>query len=128
MYLSLTQMKFIGSNEKKAVACEHQQLDIGCWKKEVIKVISAMFGRTDNHTCSREINPANTSCRAKRATEIVRGQCHGKNGCLVTASSSVFGDPCVGTFKYLTVTYKCQSEYHYAAYFVNIVSRPILYI
>lgn len=116
MYLSLKQMKFIGSNERKAVTCEHQQLDIRCGREEVINVISAMYGRTDYHTCSNGRKHATTSCRAKHSTEIVRGRCQGKNGCLVTASNSVFGDPCGGTFKYLTVSYKCQSEYHHAEY------------
>lgn len=77
MYLSLTQIKFIGSIERKVVTCEHQQLDIGCGREEVINVISAMYGRTDNHTCSNETNPDTTSCRANHATEIVRGQCQG---------------------------------------------------
>lgn len=106
-------MKSIGSNERKVVTCEDQQLDIGCGREEVINVISAMYGRTDYHTCLKETNPATTSCRAKHAMEIVRGQCQGKNYCIVTASNSVFGDPCFGTFKYLTVTYKCQSECHF---------------
>lgn len=105
-------MKSIGSNERKVVTCEDQQLDIGCGREEVINVIIAMYGRTDYHTCSKQTNPATTSCRAKHATEIVRGQYQGENECIVTASNSVFGDPCFGTFKYLTVTYKCQSEYH----------------
>lgn len=112
MYLSLTQIKFIGSNERKVVTCEDQQLDIGCGREEVINVISAMYGRTDYHTCSNETNPATTNYKAKYATEIVQGQCQGENDCRVTASTSVFGDPCFGTFKYLTVTYKCQREYH----------------
>lgn len=43
MYLSLTQIKFIGSIERKVVTCEHQQLDIGCGREEVINVISAMI-------------------------------------------------------------------------------------
>lgn len=32
--------------------------------------------------------------------------------CKVKASNSLFGNPCVGTFKYLIVAYKCYSEYH----------------
>lgn len=43
MYLSLTQIKFIGSIERKVVTCEHPQLDIGCGREEVINVISAMI-------------------------------------------------------------------------------------
>lgn len=103
-------MKSIGSNERKVVTCEDQQLDIGCGRVEVINEIIAMYGRTDYHTCSKQTHPATTSCRAKHATEIVRGQYQGKNECIVTASNSVFGNPCFGTFKYLTVTYKTRAR------------------
>lgn len=37
--------------------------------------------------------------------------CNGKNSCTIRASNSVFGDPCVGTYKYLEVSYVCECEY-----------------
>lgn len=40
-------------------------------------------------------------------TSICIHRCNGKNSCVVSVSNSVFGDPCVGTFKYLEVAYTC---------------------
>ncbi|MGI4401095.1 hypothetical protein ACR2V8_26930, partial [Klebsiella pneumoniae] len=34
--------------------------------------------------------------------------CNYRGFCTVRASNSVFGDPCVGTFKYLDVSYYCR--------------------
>uniref|UniRef100_A0A3B5R5S8 SUEL-type lectin domain-containing protein n=1 Tax=Xiphophorus maculatus TaxID=8083 RepID=A0A3B5R5S8_XIPMA len=72
---------------------------------EDIFVISAKYGRSDRMTCSVGI-PAeqtkNTNCY--RASIFPKG-CEGKSTCNVLASSSVFGDPCVGTYKYLDVIY-----------------------
>uniref|UniRef100_A0A8C7Z5U2 SUEL-type lectin domain-containing protein n=1 Tax=Oryzias sinensis TaxID=183150 RepID=A0A8C7Z5U2_9TELE len=35
-------------------------------------------------------------------------RCNGKNSCIIKAGNSEFGDPCVGTFKYLEVAYTCN--------------------
>lgn len=34
--------------------------------------------------------------------------CGGKRTCSFQANNSLFGDPCIGTFKYLTVSYSCD--------------------
>ena len=39
----------------------------------------------------------------------MQDRCEGKNACEVEASNGVFGDPCVGTRKYLTATWECIS-------------------
>ena len=39
--------------------------------------------------------------------EKVKSECEDKKKCSLYASNVVFGDPCVGTFKYLSVTYYC---------------------
>lgn len=36
--------------------------------------------------------------------------CNGKNSCTVRVSNSVFGEPCVGTYKYLDVAYVCDCK------------------
>uniref|UniRef100_A0A3B5QMB5 SUEL-type lectin domain-containing protein n=1 Tax=Xiphophorus maculatus TaxID=8083 RepID=A0A3B5QMB5_XIPMA len=76
---------------------------------EDIFVIGAIYGRSDRMTCSYGI-PAeqtkNTNC-ATRAESV----CEGRSACAVLASSAVFGDPCVGTYKYLEVLYLCESEF-----------------
>lgn len=37
-------------------------------------------------------------------------RCEGKNRCSILASNSVFSDPCLGTFKYLYISYSCVSK------------------
>lgn len=87
--------------------CEHQQLDMTCGRDEAIIVINVTYGRTVDSTCSR--GDTSKRCRAELATKILRERCWGSK---VKASNSLFGNPCVGTFKYLIVAYKCYSEYH----------------
>ena len=42
--------------------------------------------------------------------QAMQDRCEGKNSCEVEASNGVFGDPCVGTRKYLTATWECASS------------------
>uniref|UniRef100_A0A3P9N3H6 SUEL-type lectin domain-containing protein n=1 Tax=Poecilia reticulata TaxID=8081 RepID=A0A3P9N3H6_POERE len=83
---------------------ENQEVDINEYlgKNEPITVISAKYGRSDQTTCSNGIpedQTKNTDC-ATRAN-LVFQRCEGQFLCPVLASSSVFGDPCAGTYKYL---------------------------
>lgn len=36
--------------------------------------------------------------------------CNGKNSCTIKASNSVFGDPCIRTYKYLELAYNCECK------------------
>lgn len=38
-------------------------------------------------------------------------RCNGKQSCVIRSSNRVFGDPCVGTYKYLQVAYVCECKY-----------------
>ena len=40
--------------------------------------------------------------------KIVRHLCHNMPSCKLNASNKIFGDPCVGTYKYLHVEYCCD--------------------
>uniref|UniRef100_A0A3B3Y8G7 SUEL-type lectin domain-containing protein n=1 Tax=Poecilia mexicana TaxID=48701 RepID=A0A3B3Y8G7_9TELE len=76
-----------------------------------ITVISATYGRSDQTTCSNGIpddQTKNTNCAMK--ANLVVQRCEGQFLCPVFVSSSVFGDPCVGTYKYLEVKYICESS------------------
>ncbi|XP_077978165.1 uncharacterized protein LOC144433688 [Glandiceps talaboti] len=89
-----------------ALVCEHQVLalecDYGC-----IHIVSANYGRTvDGNTCPHR-SIRTTECGAETSFDVVQGQCEGQTSCSVQASNNVFGDPCVGTFKYLEVQYTC---------------------
>ena len=52
-----------------------------------------------------------TQCSADNALDIVKGKCDGKKKCRVKSSNKMFGDPCQGTYKYLTVRYTCQGKF-----------------
>ncbi|XP_040902954.1 L-rhamnose-binding lectin SML-like isoform X1 [Toxotes jaculatrix] len=91
------------------VVCEHSLAQLHCDEGQVIQVYGADYGRHDQTTCSyrRPVSEVqNADCSSP--TSKVAESCNGKNSCTVQASNSVFGDPCVGTFKYLQVAYVCQ--------------------
>ncbi|KAM9475090.1 rhamnose-binding lectin-like [Clarias gariepinus] len=91
------------------VTCEHDTAVLTCGAQH-LKIISANYGRTDSATCSSQ-RPANqisyTNCYMPETLNIVAARCEGKSSCAVPASNGLFSDPCVGTFKYLTVMYAC---------------------
>ncbi|CAJ1055513.1 L-rhamnose-binding lectin SML-like [Xyrichtys novacula] len=91
------------------VTCEHSSANMQCGGGQVIFVYGAHYGRVDHSTCSYR-RPAtqieNVYCSVP-ATKVSES-CNGKNSCVIKASNSEFGDPCVGTHKYLEVAYVCE--------------------
>ncbi|XP_057716037.1 L-rhamnose-binding lectin SML-like [Corythoichthys intestinalis] len=90
------------------VACEESLAQLSCDVGQVIFIYGADYGRRDQTTCAFRRPPnqiQNVECL--RPTEIVLNRCNGQNNCTIRASNSVFGDPCVGTYKYLEVAYTC---------------------
>lgn len=89
-------------------SCEHGHLTINCGSKE-IDIVSASYGRTTRHVCRH--GPIRTTwCHSGTSMRVVRHRCQGQHRCTLYASNSAFGDPCVGTTKYLEVSYKCVSK------------------
>ncbi|XP_076859321.1 rhamnose-binding lectin-like [Brachyhypopomus gauderio] len=91
------------------VVCEDGYSTLDCGK-EIISITNANYGRTDSTTCSQGLPSsilANTNCYASNTLSIVATGCNGKNSCTVRASYTIFNDPCIGTSKYLTVSYRC---------------------
>ncbi|RXN20823.1 L-rhamnose-binding lectin CSL2-like protein [Labeo rohita] len=77
----------------------------------VISVQSTTYGRTSSLICSFDRTPSeisNTQCSVD--VSAVSKRCEGKNSCSILASNSVFSDPCFGTFKYLYISYTCESK------------------
>lgn len=93
----------------KGTACEHKDLTLVCGRGRVIRVFYAVYGRLNKKTCAKGKPVKTTKCRAKNSKKLVTNGCDGKRICRMKASNSVFGDPCRGTFKYLTVIYGCRS-------------------
>ncbi|XP_070824777.1 L-rhamnose-binding lectin CSL2-like [Chaetodon trifascialis] len=86
----------------------------GSWLKgegKVIFVYTAVYGRSDRTTCaSGRPESQIQDVRCSRFSSKVAESCDGKNSCVISASNAAFGDPCVGTYKYLTVSYTCHGE------------------
>ncbi|KAM4738041.1 L-rhamnose-binding lectin SML [Anableps anableps] len=91
------------------VACEHSYAHLYCDYGQVIFVYGADYGRRDHTTCSYKRPASQTeNVYCSNPTRKVAETCNGKNSCTIRARNSVFGDPCVGTFKYLEVAYTCE--------------------
>ncbi|XP_056320807.1 uncharacterized protein LOC130234590 [Danio aesculapii] len=95
---------------KTSVTCEGKKSDLKCVRGK-IKIIAANYGRTDDFTCL-ERRPMkqhiNTNCFSPNSLDLVQQSCEGKSQCTVSASNDVFSDPCVGTRKYLWISYYCS--------------------
>ncbi|XP_073730926.1 L-rhamnose-binding lectin CSL3-like [Misgurnus anguillicaudatus] len=101
-----------GATIKKQSSCEGSTISINC-NNRFIKVVSANYGRTNRATCStgRPANQiSNVHCIQSSSLSVLAAQCNGKQACSVSTSNTVFGDPCVGTYKYLNVSYICHQN------------------
>eukprot|EP00058_Branchiostoma_floridae_P006908 XP_002592396.1 hypothetical protein BRAFLDRAFT_67261 [Branchiostoma floridae] len=104
-YLEVSSTCIPGPSGPRRV-CENQRLSISCPAGQQINIVSALYGRTTGAFCpSGPIRT--TNCRSSTSLTRVRTSCQGKPTCSVSASNSVFGDPCVGTHKYLEVSSTC---------------------
>ncbi|CAM4677366.1 unnamed protein product [Leuciscus chuanchicus] len=98
-----------GAEAKITQACEGGSAYLSC-DLGFIKVIKANYGRTDPTTCAsgRPANQiSNTHCFQETSLHTMSSRCDGSKSCSVPAVNSVFSDPCVGTYKYLDVSYEC---------------------
>ena len=100
----------VGFKIGKATTCEGQSLTLRCGRGRVIRVVYAIYGRRNRRVCAKNKPIKTTKCRAKNSKKIAVKTCDGKRTCQLKANNGVFGDPCIGTFKYLTVIYGCRSK------------------
>ncbi|XP_061529432.1 L-rhamnose-binding lectin SML-like [Phycodurus eques] len=100
---------FSCSDTLTLIACEGSLAQLYCDPGYVIAVYGADYGRRDQITCTFERPPAqiqNTECLGP--SEVVATMCDGEENCAIPATNGVFGDPCIGTYKYLEVAYSCE--------------------
>ncbi|XP_048034112.1 L-rhamnose-binding lectin CSL3 [Megalobrama amblycephala] len=94
---------------KRYFTCEGGSVQLDCYWG-YIKVVTANYGRTDHTTCStgRSLDQlSNVDCFQETSVRMMSIRCDGRKSCSVPAVNSVFSDPCVGTYKYLDVSYLC---------------------
>ncbi|XP_056009334.1 SCO-spondin-like, partial [Ostrea edulis] len=76
---------------------EHDCRTISCSSNQYIDITYAHYG-------------IQYWCDASNEVGVLDGKCYGKESCSICATNSWFGDPCVGTFKYLWYNFDCKSR------------------
>ncbi|KAJ8348757.1 hypothetical protein SKAU_G00273460 [Synaphobranchus kaupii] len=104
-----------------AEACNGETLTVSCPSKTVVAILSAFYG---SHASSHIVCPTTDRNRTKEETDCmsfaavqqkVMHKCQDRRACKIPVIIDVFGpDPCPGTSKYLTVSYKCRPEHHHS--------------
>ncbi|XP_077985841.1 L-rhamnose-binding lectin CSL3-like [Glandiceps talaboti] len=89
------------------VHCEGHVMNLQC-PSGVIQVTDANYGRLNSKTCQHS-QMYDTWCKADNSLAVVQEICNGVSSCRVNVNNGVFGDPCVHTYKYLEVRYRCVS-------------------
>ena len=94
---------------KTSYACQGDRLDLQCPQGTVIKVMRANYGRFSVGICNEHgITDWSVNCMSPRTLRVIRARCQGGAHCHVPVDSTIFGDPCPGTFKYIEVHYSCD--------------------
>ncbi|XP_071820644.1 L-rhamnose-binding lectin CSL3-like [Apostichopus japonicus] len=94
---------------RRARVCESGNLSLHCPYGQVLNIVGASYGRNaGSEVCPSPSIRQISNCRAASSSHVVSSACNGKNACHVSANNGVFGDPCVGTYKYLEVEYSCN--------------------
>jgi hypothetical protein len=88
-----------------AEAKENNTATLSCPNGQSINAIKFASYGTPTGSCP---NFAASSCHASSSKGKVEAACLNKQSCSVGANNGVFGDPCVGTYKKLAVTYSCS--------------------
>ena len=97
------------SDRLTAYACEDTTLNITCGPDLYLDVIRANYGRFSITICNVHGNTEwKVDCQAGRTLRAMQTRCSNKNQCIVPVQSSIFGDPCPGTYKYIEVHYTCR--------------------
>jgi hypothetical protein len=104
---NLSSLKVNNAREARAPTCEGKAVTYSCPSGKSLDIFAASYGRHDGTTCPHSA-VSDTHCNAAKSTKVVKDLCDGKATCQVSATNGVFGDPCVGTYKYLTVRYSCK--------------------
>jgi hypothetical protein len=91
--------------EQTVRSCESDTVSLTC-AQGTIDVVEASYGRAHDESVCTHAATSDQSCHAIESTGIVKSFCQGKEACSIEATNGVFGDPCVGTYKYLTVNYQ----------------------
>ncbi|XP_061182296.1 uncharacterized protein LOC133190622 [Saccostrea echinata] len=108
-FLLLPLMGVTKVSDQSFALCGDQKGFIRCANGTKIQIVSANYGRTDQHVCPGNNTNTNT-CRSKTSEIKVKWNCNGYRMCHLHASNKIFGDECPNYSKYLEITYRCVQE------------------
>ena len=103
-----------------SLTCEGTNIKLECPVGSVIDIKSAFWGRQDLTTCRDPQKLLSVNCTQPDTKDIVTELCQFQNSCYLSSSSSMFGEPCAGTYKYLTTSFNCIGK------FIHRPLRPYL--
>jgi len=102
---------------RQEATCEGGTITLHCPAGSKIRIYAAFYGRHGGSGyCTKKrtkhgwvfTNGWKNDCPSKKSTlDKVMKKCDGKNYCQIKAENGFFGDPCKGTFKYLTINSLC---------------------
>ncbi|XP_054724261.1 latrophilin Cirl-like [Uloborus diversus] len=95
-------------HSKTTYSCEGNELHVGCEEGKLIRLIRANYGRFSISMCNDNGQVDwSVNCMSYKSFLIMQDRCSQKQSCGIGVSSTIFGDPCPGTLKYLEVQYQC---------------------
>uniref|UniRef100_A0A1I8QC19 Latrophilin Cirl n=1 Tax=Stomoxys calcitrans TaxID=35570 RepID=A0A1I8QC19_STOCA len=107
---NLTDLGSPAPKYQTAYACEGKKLTIECETGDLINLIRANYGRFSITICNDHGNMEwSVNCMFPKSLTVLNSRCAHKQSCGVLATTSMFGDPCPGTHKYLEAHYQCIS-------------------
>nr|B4KMZ1.1 RecName: Full=Latrophilin Cirl [Drosophila mojavensis] len=119
--MALNELGNCAPKYQTAYACEGKQLTIECEPGDLINLIRANYGRFSITICNDHGNVEwSVNCMFPKSLTVLNSKCSHKQSCSVLAATSMFGDPCPGTHKYLEAHYQCIS----AAQTSTTTNRP----
>jgi hypothetical protein len=83
---------------------EWDAVRITCGEGEIVRAVQFVSYGTSTGTCG---DLQKGSCDAPEALALITDACMGRASCVVSATNTSFGDPCVGTHKRLQVQVEC---------------------
>ncbi|CAG0896252.1 unnamed protein product [Darwinula stevensoni] len=96
------------SRYRTAYACEGGVLNLRCGDDHVIHLIRANYGRFSIAICNEHgRTDMSVNCMSPMSLRVLHTKCSDHEECSVSANSTLFGDPCPGTLKYLEAHYQC---------------------
>lgn len=105
-------LHLVKSQVKEVEICDNHSGNLKCGYGQRLKIKSAEYGRTDKEVCptSRGRKTTDTTTCSLNVRPLLGKHCDNKYGCRLRSSSSRFGNPCPGVYKYLKVRYECTGK------------------